>query len=282
MDLGHDTHITFIGHATTLVEMAGVNILTDPVLRSSFRFLKRSQGMLSGCLEVDRIDAVVLSHMHFDHMDYPSLRMISDKVPIVAPEGAGRYLRRNVPHEIVEMKLGESIRLGAVEIHATPSLHESGFYWPMWFPKNVFSYMFVGPQTVHFIGDTALFDGMRELREEFDIDVAMVPVWGCGPYLRGDHMTPAQAADALEMLKPRVAVPIHWGTLHPMGSWWKKMSFLQYPPHAFALEATRRAPETDVRVLMPGERTVVGRDPFYVEEFGDIGLPVAALEPALV
>lgn len=263
----HDsTHITFIGHATTLIEMGDVRILTDPVLRPRFRFLKRRAAMpRTATLFRDKIDAVVLSHMHFDHMDYPSLRMIPESTPIIAPEGAGRYLANKVGHEIIEMRVGDTVDVGSIRIQATPSHHESGFYWPMWFSKTVLSYMIMGSQTVHFIGDTALFDGMKELGEQFDIDVSLLPVWGCGPYLRGDHMTPSEAAEALTMLSPRVAVPIHWGTLHPMGPWWKRMAFLWHPPHAFAWEASSSAPGTDVRVLHPGECTVVRSEPDRTE-----------------
>jgi L-ascorbate metabolism protein UlaG (beta-lactamase superfamily) len=219
--------------------------------------------------------------MHFDHMDYPSLRMIPHDTPIIAPEGASRYLERRVGHDIVEMSVGDSFRVGGVEIHATPSQHDSGFYWPMWHPKTVLSYMLMGSQTVFFVGDTALFD-MRELGEHYDIDLAMLPVWGFGPYLRGDHMTPEEAAKALGMLAPRVAVPIHWGTLHPVGPWWKKMAFLHRPPHAFALEAERHAPDTDVRVLKPGDSTVVGEVPEYQPEADRLIVNPAEIQPALV
>ena len=275
-------HITFIGHATTLIEMSGVRILTDPVFRRRFRFLKRRTSLSPSSMLLDKIDAIVLSHMHFDHMDYASLRMIPKETPIIAPRGAGKYLRRKVGHDVAEMSVGESVNIGGVEIHATPSQHTSGFYWPMWFPKTVLSYMLVGEQTVHFIGDTALFDHMRELGETFDIDLALLPIWGCGPYLRGDHMSPADAARALEMLKPRVAVPIHWGTLHPMGPWWKRMAFLWHPPHAFAWEAARSAPGTDVRVLTPGECTMVrADDDRRPAEDASRVIPATQIEPAL-
>jgi len=276
-----NARITFVGHATTLVEMSGARILTDPVFRHRFRFLKRRLALSTGSIDLQNLDAVVLSHMHFDHMDYPSLRMIPEHTPIIAPEGASRYLERRVGHDIVEMAVGGSIRVGEVEIHATPSRHDSGFYWPMWHPKTVLSYMLVGSQTVFFVGDTALFDTMRDLGTSYDIDVAMLPVWGFGPYLRGDHMSPEEAAEALAMLQPRVAVPIHWGTLHPMGPWWRKMGFLHRPPHAFALEATRRAPHTDVRVLTPGESTVVGPVPAFATNPVPRVIGIPTLEPAL-
>jgi L-ascorbate metabolism protein UlaG (beta-lactamase superfamily) len=283
--LHNNVEITFIGHATALIEMSGVRILTDPVFRKRFWYLRRLFNAAPTEVDLGSIDAVLLSHMHFDHMDYPSLRMIPDNVPIIAPEGASRYLRKKVGHDIAEMRLDESVRIGDVEIHATPSLHGSGLYWPMWFPKSVLSYMITGPQTVYFVGDTALFDSMSDLGEAFDIDVALLPVWGHGPYLRGDHMTPAQAATALSMLSPRVAIPIHWGTLHPMGPWWKHMGFLRRPPQRFALEATRAAPSTDVRILHPGESTLVGaetrRPDVYEVPAGIPDFEPALAEPAL-
>ena len=249
--------ITFVGHSTTVVELSGVRVLTDPIFRDKFRLLRRRSRVCLTRADVRSLDAIVLSHMHFDHMDYPSLRMIPREVPIIAPVGAGRYLRRETRHDVVEMKIGQSLRIGDLEIHATPSLHDSGFYWPFWYPKSVLSFVFVGSQTVYFVGDTALFDELRHVGRDFDIDVAMLPVWGCGPYLRGHHLTPAEAAEALAMLRPRTAIPIHWGTVHPVGSMWKRMAFLAEPPLQFAREAARKVPMTEVRVLSPGESTTI-------------------------
>ncbi len=272
--------VTFVGHATTLVEMSGTRILTDPVFRHRFRFLARRFELSTHSIDLHKLDAVVLSHMHFDHMDYPSLRMIPRDTPIIAPVGASRYLRGRVDHPVIEMAVGDTIRVGGIEIHATPSRHDTGLYWPIWHPKTVLSYMLVGSQTVFFVGDTALFDSMRELGERYTIDAALLPVWGFGPYLRGDHMTPEEAACALGMLQPLVAIPIHWGTLHPFGPWWKRMGFMDHPPRAFALEAARHAPETDVRVLTPGESTVIGAPHYDRQPHGLVG--AVEVEPALV
>jgi L-ascorbate metabolism protein UlaG (beta-lactamase superfamily) len=164
---------------------------------------------------------------------------------------------------VTELQVGDTTRVGEIEIHATPSVHGTGLYWPMWHPKTVLSYMLKGSQTVYFVGDTALFDTMSELGKRYAIDVALLPVWGYGPVLRGDHMTPEQAAIALGMLRPLTAIPIHWGTLHPLGPWYEKMAFMHHPPHVFAREAARHAPTTEVRVLAPGESTVVGSSPNY-------------------
>lgn len=271
-DFHNNARITFVGHATTLTEMSGVRILTDPVFRNNFRFLKRINRVCTTCIGLDKIDAVALSHMHFDHMDYPSLRMIPKHVPIIAPQGAGRYLRKKVGHDVVEMREGDTVHVGDVEIHATPSFHRSGFYWPMWFSRKVLSYVFAGSQTVFFIGDTALFDDLKAIGSMFDIDTAMLPVWGCGPYLRGDHMTPSQAAEALSMLAPRTAIPIHWGTVHPIGPVWKNRAFLETPPHEFSREAAWKSPMTDVRILSPGDSTVVSSPVPEEEYLGDLGI----------
>jgi L-ascorbate metabolism protein UlaG (beta-lactamase superfamily) len=271
--------ITFVGHSTTLVEMSGVRVLTDPIFRDKFRMLRRRSRVCARCIDVDNLDAVVLSHMHFDHMDYPSLAMIPREVPIVAPVGAGRYLRRKVGHDVVEMKVGQTIRIGAMDIHATPSVHDSGFYWPLWYPKSVLSFVFDASHTVLFVGDTALFDDLREVGRRFDIDVAMLPVWGVGPYLRGHHMTPAEAAEALSLLSARAAIPIHWGTIHPAGPVWKDMPFLTEPPLLFARESARRAPMTEVRVLAPGESTLVRAVSGADRLFENLGALTAASEP---
>ncbi len=249
--------ITFIGHATVLIEMSGVRILTDPVFRRRLWFLRRSAFEYPFHSDINAVDAILLSHMHFDHMDYPSLREIPKSTPIIAPKGAGHYLRNKVSHEIIEMGEGESMDIKGVKINAAPSHHRGGFYWPFWLPAGVLSYMLEGTKTIYFAGDTALFDRMSELGSGYDIDAALLPVWGFGPYIRGDHMSPGQAASALSALSPRTAIPIHWGTLRPAGPVWNRMSFLKDPPLSFSAHAAKLAPGTEVRVLNPGERTLV-------------------------
>jgi L-ascorbate metabolism protein UlaG (beta-lactamase superfamily) len=251
------TSIKYVGHSTVLLEMSGVKVLTDPVFRKRIWFLKRNGPHALDGIDLGSLDAVLLSHMHFDHMDYPSLNAIPRSVPIVAPQGGGKYLRRKVSHEIIELHEGESIEIKNISITATPSNHHSGFYWPFWYPSKVLSYILQGSQTVYFVGDTALFDGMGDLGREYNIDAALLPVWGYGPYIRGDHLSPTDAASALSMLSPRMAIPIHWGTLRPIGPWWKKMSFMKDPPHLFWKRAAECAPETNVCILNPGESTLV-------------------------
>jgi L-ascorbate metabolism protein UlaG (beta-lactamase superfamily) len=103
---------------------------------------------------------------------------------------------------------------------------------------------------VYFAGDTARFDEMAELT---DLDVALVPIWGWGPSLGPGHMDPDQAAAAVALLRPRLAVPIHWGTFAPIGSGDGARGHVRDPAWRFAARVAERAPSVLVRVLAPGE-----------------------------
>src|SRR5262249_53528323 len=109
-----------------------------------------------------------------------------------------------------------------------------------------------GSRIVYFAGDTDVFDGMDGLVDE--LDVALLPVGGWGPRLPAGHMDPVGAARALVLLRPRIAVPIHWGTLRPF---YRTRPYPGPPPgESFAERARDLAPEVDVRVLRPGEALV--------------------------
>jgi L-ascorbate metabolism protein UlaG (beta-lactamase superfamily) len=85
-----------------------------------------------------------------------------------------------------------------------------------------------------------------------NLDTALLPVWGWGPTLGSGHLDPRRAAEALRLLRPRRAIPIHWGTFRPIGMGWSRMRFLTHPPQAFARHAAEMAPEVEVRVVAPG------------------------------
>jgi L-ascorbate metabolism protein UlaG (beta-lactamase superfamily) len=114
-------------------------------------------------------------------------------------------------------------------------------------------YLLHGPQRIYFAGDTDLFAGMAELAGH--VDVALVPIWGWGPRIPAGHLDPARAAEAIARIRPRLAVPIHWGTLRAWGA--QRGLDPAAPARAFADAVRRVAPHTEVRVLMPGERTAL-------------------------
>ena len=112
-------------------------------------------------------------------------------------------------------------------------------------------YLIAGTRRVYFAGDTDLFDGMSGLGEP---DVALLPIWGWGPRLGSGHMDPRRAAGAAAMIRPRIVVPIHWGTLYPRFLKHFRPDPLFLPPQEFARAMDELAPEVEVRLLAPGCR----------------------------
>ena len=110
-----------------------------------------------------------------------------------------------------------------------------------------------GRRRVYFAGDTALFDGMSDLDRR--LDLALLPIWGWGPNVGSGHLDPQSAARAAALLAPRLAVPIHWGTLYPFGLARFHGEPLRAPATEFAAQMRELAPHVETRVLSPGEST---------------------------
>jgi L-ascorbate metabolism protein UlaG (beta-lactamase superfamily) len=244
--------VSFLGHATVLLEVDGVRVLTDPVLRTRLLFLRRVVPPLTTAA-YDGVDVVVISHLHQDHCDVPSLAMLGRHVRIVVPRGGENFVRGNGFDNVVALAPGESHRVGPVSVTATPAVHDGGR--PPFGPKAVaIGYLIAGPAyRIYFAGDTDLFEAMRDLSPE--LDLALVPVWGWGPNLGPGHLDPARAATAVELLRPRRAVPIHWGTFFPYGLRFLYPDRLRIPPRAFARAVAERG-RTEVVVLEPNGEPV--------------------------
>ncbi|MFO1539767.1 MAG: MBL fold metallo-hydrolase [Chloroflexota bacterium] len=246
--------IRFLGHSTVLLELGGVRLLTDPILRRRVGPLVHANALPEAHVP-DDVTAVLISHSHWDHLDIGSLRMLGTATPILVPRGLGGRIRGRGFREVIELLPGEATRVGEVGIRAVPA-HHRGLPRPLAPPAPAIGYVLDAGPRVYFPGDTALFAGMETLAP--DLDLALMPVWGWGPRARSsEHLDPLGAAQALRLLRPRVAIPIHWGTLHPLGFRWLRPSTRTDPPHAFARLAAEHAPETEVRVLAIGERTAI-------------------------
>jgi L-ascorbate metabolism protein UlaG (beta-lactamase superfamily) len=243
--------VTYVGHATVLVELDGARLLTDPVLRGRVGPLRRHGAPPARDLTRD-LDAVLLSHLHHDHADLPSLRRIGRDVPLLTSPGAGEFLARHRFGSVKELAPGDSARVGEVTVTATEAWHPGGGR----FERDSEAVGFLlsgGRRRIYFAGDTDLFDGMERLGG--GLDLALLPVWGWGPNIGPGHLDPERAARATALLSPRIVVPIHWGTLYPLGLARLRPDPLRAPPREFAARVRELAPQVEVRVLAPGETT---------------------------
>jgi L-ascorbate metabolism protein UlaG (beta-lactamase superfamily) len=205
--------LRFVGHSTVRLELAGHVVLTDPVLTDRVAVLRRVTRSSTSADRAD-VDLVLLSHLHGDHVHLPSLRLLSPHVRVVVPRGAGDWLRSRGIRRVDELAPGEELEHGDLRITGVPAEH-SGHRWG---PRSTrgpqavaMGHLIEGAdQRVYAAGDTDLFPEMAALA---DVDVALLPVWGWGPTLGPGHLTPARAAEAVALLRPKVAVPVHWGTL---------------------------------------------------------------------
>jgi L-ascorbate metabolism protein UlaG (beta-lactamase superfamily) len=245
------TAVRYVGHSTVLIELDGVRLLTDPLLRRRvLHLLRRSPVDLE---PLRSPDAVLISHAHRDHLDLPSLRKLDRKVTAIVPRGLARPVERIGFERVVEVDEGDSVSIGSVEVRATHAEHDERRRIGRLSGASL-GYAIGGTHRIYFAGDTSLFPEMDGLVP--DLDLALIPIWGWGPTLgSGEHLDPAGAAEAVRLLRPRVAVPIHWGTYRPLHHGVRHdPDFLTEPAEDFVREMAKTAPEVEVRVLQPGER----------------------------
>lgn len=196
------------------------------------------------------VDAVLISHLHHDHADLSSLRRLGRGTQLLVPPGSRRFFERHGFKAVAELAPGVYTRVGDLTVTATEAVHSGG---RRLFAKHVeaIGFLIGGRRRIYFAGDTDFFDGMGELDPE--LDLALLPVWGWGPDIGPGHLDPAEAARAAAALSPRLAVPIHWGTLYPFGLERFNGDPLRRPGDEFAAEVRKLAPQVTTRVLSPGE-----------------------------
>jgi L-ascorbate metabolism protein UlaG (beta-lactamase superfamily) len=237
--------ITWLGHASVLIESGGTRLLADPILRGRVAHLHRHVPVPS---PLPAVDGVLISHVHHDHLDVPSLRAVANAdAAVVLPVGARRHVRDLPFGSVHEVAAGTSVRVGALDVAVVPAWHEAS-RWPRFSP-TLDALGFVADR-IWFAGDTGLDPRMEELRGR--VDVALVPIWGWGPSLGPGHLDPAAAARAVALVAPRIAIPIHWGTYLPYGLHRRHRHLLTLPARAFAAQVAESSPSVRVVTLSPG------------------------------
>jgi L-ascorbate metabolism protein UlaG (beta-lactamase superfamily) len=253
------TSITWWGHSTMWLADAGTTLLTDPIMVGRVAHLRRMAGpepTLPG-----EPDAVLLSHLHADHFHVGSLRAVAGKPRLVVPRGAASFLAKSMGREVadrsVELAPGDDVMIGSVKVRAVPAAHDGGR--GPWSRERAMAIGFVveGSARTWYAGDTGLFDEMTDLAP---IDLALIPVGGWGPTLGAQgHLDAADAAEAVRRAKASWAVPVHYGTLWPIGMHRIRTHMFTEPGRRFAELAERSAPDTQVRVLAHGETLTIGK-----------------------
>ncbi|CAN5175200.1 hypothetical protein BH20VER2_BH20VER2_00090 [soil metagenome] len=205
--------ITWIGHASFLIQTHKVNVLIDPNWAMWLKVIKRLKRPGFDLHHLPSIDFVLVTHAHFDHLDRRTLRKIASDQPIVVPTGVGNLVH-DLGFDIVhELDHWQRVELGPLCVSLTPChhwgarmLHDShrGF--------GGFHIEAEGRSIFH-CGDSAYFDGFREIGDRFDIEVALLPIGAYDPPSgREVHMNPEQAVQAFQELKAKTLVPMHYGS----------------------------------------------------------------------
>lgn len=224
--------ITYIGHATLLLEIAGARILTDPNFeRTLGGFLPRVTAPGIALEKLPKLDALLLTHAHFDHLSFKSLDRLPRDIPLYAPSVIAQWLVQKGYSHAEPLDPGEqiSLRNESLRIHAGRATHKGSRYgFDTWRSAANMYVLESATESVFFAGDTALTDETHHLVEEVlwnghrELDVAMLPIghapaWKRRAFRRG-HLTGEDALTLFETLRARVMIPYHWGTFRHVTS----------------------------------------------------------------
>lgn len=261
--------VVWLGHATADVRLGSTRIVTDPVLRDRLAHLRRHGGTMRldpGPLDPGPVDAVVISHLHHDHLDLPSLRLLPAGTPLIVPRGAGRLVARAAPGEVIEVVPGDTVDIGGTTVTAVPADHHPGRFLSRAKAQPLGFVLDGAERTVYFPGDTDLHPVMADLPAP---DVALLPIWGWGRTLGSHHLDPERAARAATMLRARSVLPVHWGTFAPVRARRGVPAWFHRPAARFRREMERHAPETGLVLVPPGpDRVPIGAEPRSVPDTG--------------
>jgi L-ascorbate metabolism protein UlaG (beta-lactamase superfamily) len=221
LDLIHgnsgNSWLTWLGHASFLGSLAGLRFLIDPVFSSHAGwFYRRHLPAPMAIAQLPEIDAVMVTHNHYDHLDEAVFRSLPAEIAVIVPEGMGRWMRRRGRQRVIELRWWRHTQVDGLRITMVPACH--------WSRRGIFDTNQVfwggyvisgGGFSVYHSGDTAWFDGFSEIGRRFPaLHAAMLPVGGYEPawFMEHYHLNPRQAGEAFCDLGARCLIPMHWGT----------------------------------------------------------------------
>ena len=208
------TSFTWIGHSTFLIQLNGLNILTDPVWAKRMGFLIRLTQPGIPLEELPEIDVVVISHGHYDHLDFPTLKKLKGNPQYFVPIGLKSLFMKKGYQNVREMCWWENAEYEGINIHFVPAQHwtrrtlndMNTSHWGGW--------IFQTPgKTLYFVGDTGYFSGFKEIAERYNIDTVFMPIGAYEPewFMADSHISPEDSVKAFIELKAKQFVPMHYG-----------------------------------------------------------------------
>ncbi|MGB2868477.1 MAG: MBL fold metallo-hydrolase [Bacteroidota bacterium] len=248
-----ERRITFVNHATLLIEIDGASILTDPIyglMVSPVVPRLRRPGIPFD--DLPPIDLILISHNHYDHLHLRTLRRLARRNPstIILPAGDTKYGRRAGFQDIAETQWWESVERKGARITAVPAKHLAGRF-PWGRNRSICNGYVVeaGDTALYYAGDTGYSETFKEIGKRFELDGALLPIGAYKPYdwFREIHLNPRTAVQAFLDLQAKFLVPYHWGTFkisdEPMSE----------PPAFLKQEAERSGISDRVHILKNGE-----------------------------
>ena len=243
--------LTWIGHASFLLQAPGMNLLVDPNWAKWLKVIKRIRNPGLRIHDLPAIDAVLVTHAHFDHLDRRTLRRIAEDQPIIVPFEVGNLVHDLGFRSVHELHYWDTFQCGPARITLTPChhwgarvLHDSH--------RGFGGYIIeVGGCTIYHCGDTAYFDGFKEIGDRFAIDLALLPIGAYDPPSgREVHMNPEEAVEAFLQLRARHMVPMHYGTF--------RLSYEppDEPPTRLLAAAKKHGIEQRISVMTEGQPLV--------------------------
>ncbi|PYJ48014.1 MAG: MBL fold metallo-hydrolase [Verrucomicrobia bacterium] len=247
-----DWHITWIGHASFLIQTHEVNVLIDPIWSKWLKVIKRLKQPGFEIHHLPSIDFVLVTHAHFDHLDRRTLRRVAADQPIIVPVGVGNLVHDLGFHIVHELDYWQTVRLGPLKISLTPCHH-----WGARFLADLHRdfggfVIAVDGRTIFHCGDSAYFPGFQEIGDRYRIDVALLPIGAYeAPSGREVHMNPEEAVKAFLELRAKTLIPMHYGTF--------RLGFepLHEPPQRLLASARTHGIEKKVLVMTEGKPVVL-------------------------
>jgi L-ascorbate metabolism protein UlaG (beta-lactamase superfamily) len=221
--------VTYIGHATLLIEVGGKRLLTDPNFDPALgKFLPRVSAPGIALDALPKLDAILLTHAHADHLSFDSLDALPDDIPLLAPPSIAKWLGKQGYRHAVGIAPGETTELDGVTIRAAAATHKGNRYGiDRWRSSTNMYLIDTNKLSCFFAGDTALTGDTTRLVENHlaahgrNLDVALLPI-GHAPWwkpgFRKGHLTSSDALALFELLKAKYFIPYHWGTFNHVTS----------------------------------------------------------------